>query len=50
MNYYSDVWFWRASDQAAVADTSRTGPTRLLSRTERLHPVSSGLPYSCCCA
>jgi|SRR5215210_4365190 len=26
MNYYSDVWFWRASDQAAVARHLKNRP------------------------
>ena len=34
MNHYCDIWFWRASDQAAVARHLITDRTRMIGESD----------------
>jgi hypothetical protein len=47
MNYYCDMWFWRASDQEAVARhlTDRARTTSVPHTPQRVGPVRSALLF-----
>ena len=40
MNHYCDIWFWRASDQAAVARHLITDRTRMTGEPDTLRLAS----------